>query len=362
MYYKSLIAFIGCLFLTGLKAQWVSLNHQEIRQLQKLISTDSSAEKRYREMENKANAALTQMPRPVDTIISEGHLATDQKKINTVKSLADMQKIYSLAIVYQITKKKEYRNKCVEFLLAWARTNRGVGNPINDTKLDAVWESYDLLKKEISRNNRAIIEQWMKQVADTEIVVFLAKKSNKSTYNNWNSHRIKVVGLIAYTLNNAAYQTYTDSSIRIQIRENLYPDGSGMDFKDRDALHYHIYTLEPLLKIATVIKRATGKDYFTYQSPSGSSIQKSVAFLVPFATGEKIHHEFVNSKVSFDRKRADNKEPGYTIGADFQPATAEDALSYAAWFNDADTPIIQKLLHTGERYPNWQLLLNAARR
>lgn len=354
--------FIFCLLINSLNAQWVSQNSQEIRKLQKLISTDPAAAKIYRAIAEKANTALTETPRPVDTIISEGHLVTDPKKINTIKSLADMQKIYALAIAYQITKKKEYRNKSVEFLLAWAKTNHGVGNPINDTKLDAVWESYDLLKNEISQADKTIIEQWMQQVADAEINVFFAKKSNKSTYNNWNSHRIKVVGLIAYTLNSAAYKTFTDSSLRIQIQKNLYADGSGMDFKDRDALHYHIYTLEPLLKIATVIKRATGKDYFIYQSPSGSSIQRSVAFLAPYATGEKIHHEFVNSKVSFDKKRADNKEPGYTIGANFKPEAATEVLSYAAWFDAGYNTIVQKLTQNNTPYPNWQLLLNAVRK
>lgn len=347
---------------TGVKAQWVSLNNKEVQKLQKRIKQDSTAENLFRQLKDKADAALSESPRPVDTIISEGHLATDPKKINTIKSLADMQKIYALAIAYQITKKKKYRNKSIEFLLAWAKTNHGVGNPINDTKLDAVWESYDLLKNEISQADKTIIEQWMQQVADAEINVFFAKKSNKSTYNNWNSHRIKVVGLIAYTLNNVAYKTFTDSSLRIQIQKNLYADGSGMDFKDRDALHYHIYTLEPLLKIATVIKRATGKDYFIYQSPSGSSIQRSVAFLAPYATGEKIHHEFVNSKVSFDKKRADNKEPGYTIGANFKPEAATEVLSYAAWFDAGYNTIVQKLTQNNTPYPNWELLLNAVRK
>ncbi len=178
-------------------------------------------------------------------------------------------------------------------------------------------------------------------------------------YNNWNSHRIKVVGLIAYTLNNKAYQQFTDTSIKKQILENLYANGSGFDFEERDALHYHIYTLEPLLKIATVIKRTTGVDYYIYTSATGSSIQKSMAFLAPFATGEQVHHEFVNSKVAFDKRRADNKEPGYTIGADFKPETAVGVLSSAAYFEPRYMIIVKKLLNTSNRYPDWQSVLNA---
>jgi hypothetical protein len=101
-------------------------------------------------------------------------------------------------------------------------------------------------------------------------------------------------------------------------------------------------------------------DFYDYEAPSGSSVRKSVDFLVPFATGEKIHHEFVNSKVSFDKKRADNKEPGYTIGAGFQPGTAVEVLSLASYFNDSLSKIVHKLLHRDDRFPDWQLLLNAA--
>jgi hypothetical protein len=65
--------------------------------------------------------------------------------------------------------------------------------------------------------------------------------------------------------------------------------------------------LKPLLKIVMVIKWVTGINYFDYLSLSGCSIQKSVTFLMPFATGEKAHPEFVNSKVLFDRQRAKKK-------------------------------------------------------
>ena len=135
-----------------------------------------------------------------------------------------------------------------------------------------------------------------------------------------------------------------------------------MDFEDRDALHYHIYTLEPLLKTAILIKRATGVDYFTYASPAGSSIQKSIEFLIPFVTGEKKHREFVNSKTPFDKKRAENKEPGYITGRDFDPETAVEVLSYAAYFQPGYNSMVKKLMAVSGTYPNWQLMLNVVRK
>ncbi|MES2332485.1 MAG: alginate lyase family protein [Bacteroidota bacterium] len=349
------------LLTTAARSQYVSLNRNEIDKLSSLIKKDQAAKKVYVALETLAASSLVQEPNPIDTIISEGHLATDPKKIITQKSLADMNKSYALAFVYKIDHNTAYLKKCIQYLIAWANVNHGVGNPINDTKLDPIIEAYDLVKDEMTTAERKTVDGWLRQVADAEIAAPRFKSTNKSANNNWNSHRIKVVGNVAYILNNTEYKQFTDTSIQKQILKNLYSDGSGMDLEERDALHYHIYTLEPLLKIVAVIKRATGTDYYGYVSPSGSSIQKSVAFLAPFATGEKVHHEFVNSKVLFDKQRAENKEPGYTIGAEFKPQTSVDVFSYASYFEPGYSVIVKKLLNTTEEYANWQLLLNAVR-
>jgi hypothetical protein len=346
------------LLILSANGQYASLHPNEIKKLTRLIETDPAAKKIYQAIETLANTALQQEPNPIDTIISEGHLVTDPKKIRTQRSLADLNKIYALSITYKVTKNPVYLKKCIGFIIAWSTVNHGVGNPINDTKLDPLLEAYDLVKEEMSASERQTVNTWLMQVADAEINHPRFKSANRSANNNWNSHRIKVVGTIAYIINNKAYQEFTDTSIRKQIAKNLYPDGSGMDFEERDALHYHIYTLEPLLKIATTIKRATGTDYYNYVSSPGSSIQKSVAFLVPFVTGEQVHHEFVNSKTLFDKQRADNKEPGYAIGATFKPGTAADVLSYAAYFEPIHTGTVRKLLETTDTYYNWYSILN----
>ena len=140
------------------------------------------------------------------------------------------------------------------------------------------------------------------------------------------------------------------------------PDGSGIDFTERDALHYHVYTLEPLISLATTIKRATGKDYYNYISSTGSSIKKSVDFLIPFVTGEKTHPEYVNSKVSFDKKRSDNKEPGFEIGANFKPTAATEVIIEACYFEPTLMNIIKRNQWNSATYPVWLAVLNAVRK
>ena len=114
--------------------------------------------------------------------------------------------------------------------------------------------------------------------------------------------------------------------------------------------------------MATIVKRATGKDYYNYVSSTGSSIKRSVDFLIPFVTGEKTHGEFVNSKVAFDKKRGDNKEAGYEIGANFVPANGIPVLIQAAYFQPGLMDVVKKASHKKNEYSGWQTVLNAVRK
>jgi len=169
--------------------------------------------------------------------------------------------------------------------------------------------------------------------------------------------------MIAYTLHNDKLGKTVQNELTKQIGINLYPDGNGYDFTERDALHYHIYTLEPLITAATVIYRATGKDYFNYESEKGSSIKKSVDFLVPFVTGEKTHGEFLNSHVAFDKARAKNGEKEYQAGALFKPESGIHVLEQAAYFSDKYMAAAQTAIAATHSHNNdWDAVLNKVRK
>lgn len=342
-------------------AQYVGLNNKEISSLKIFIKKGTSAFSLYKSIKKTADAALNEVPNPIDTVVSEGHLSTDPKKIITGRSLKDIDKMYALAFAYRIENNPVYLNKLIEFLTSWATVNQPQGNPINDTKFESVFIAYDLVKENISSSQKEIINNWLIKMADEEIRTG-KNKARTTSFNNWNSHRLKAIGCIGYLLNISTYKKYIDEELPIQIEKNLLPDGSGFDFHERDALHYHVYTLEPLISLATVLKRAAGKDYYNYTSPSGASIKKSINFLIPYMTGEKTHGEYVNSKVAFDKKRADNKEPGFQIGADFKPSAGIPVLVEASYFEPFLMEIVRKVLKTDSQYPTWQAVLNAVKK
>ncbi len=353
---KIALALVFILSTLCVSAQYVGLNPAELTKLKQLIDADAGVKSFYKNYEGIADASLNVNPNPIDTILSEGKLEGDPKKTATAFALKDMSKIYGSALVYKLYGDKEYLKNAVQYLLAWAKLNKSKGDPIDDTNLDAAIEAYDMLKGNMNTANNEAIVTWFKQVAAAEIKTWKPEKA--TGYNNWHSHRLKVIGEIAYAINDVDLQKFTIDGLRKQIEVNLYADGSGVDFKLRDALHYHAYDLEPLLKLAIVLKRATGVDYYSYVSDKQSSIKKSVEWFVPYISGEKTHGEFVNSTVAFDKKRAMNGQAEYKAGTLFKPTNGLKTLGLASYFDPQYLAVIKKVKATDKNYPDWQAVLN----
>ena len=354
-----LIAILMATYISA-QAQFASLNSAELSRLKSLLSTDASAKATFETFRSAAARAVTEQPNPIERITSEGLLAGNPDKVKSLKAVEDADKLYALALVYKVDGNKAYLAKAADYLLAWANTNKSTGDPIDETKLEALYSAYDMIRDKVPADVRKAVDNWLNSIADGEINSKYAQPGKGTAINNWNSHRIKIIAMISYTLHNKSNYSLIQHELEKQIAINLFPDGSGRDFEDRDALHYHIYTLEPLLSAITTIYRATGKDYFNYESPTGSSIRKSVDFLVPFVNGEKTHGEFLNSKSSFDRARAKNGEAGYIAGAKFKQETGVYCLEQAAYFSNKYLAAVQAV--TGDKYnSDWQVILNKIR-
>lgn len=355
--------FLFGLLVTGQGsfAQYVGLGKAEIQALKNELGApgaDSSLVKLYAQEAQLANQALSEAPHPIDTIRSEGLLQGNPKKTATQQSLQDMPRLYALALVYRVSRKHIYLRQAVEYLAAWALVNHPRGDPIDDTKLDPAIEAFDMVKDRLSWHLDMDVGRWLQATADSEITAVFNRPNRATSYNNWHSHRLKVIGEIGFALGDSALEGYAIRGLKEQIGRNLRPDGSSEDYVTRDALHYHVYDLEPLLKLAIELSRATGVDYYSYISPVGSSIKKSVDWLVPFVTGEKTHAEFVNSTVEFDRRRAQNGEAAYKAGSTWDPRNGVMALELAAFFDPGLMEIARKTSGKMERYPGWQAVVD----
>jgi hypothetical protein len=336
----------------------VSVIAKEARQLKELAHANGTVHAFIDSLQAIADAALEDEPNPIDTLRTEGLLQGDPRKTATREALKDVHKMYALAVVYRVTRQREYLDKASVFLIAWADSNFSRGDPIDDTNLEPAIEAYSLIKNHLVSAEDKRICRWFKRVADAEIHARFNDARRATAHNNWNAHRLKIVGEIGFAIGDKNLQQYAIAGIKDHIGRNLLPDGSSEDFVSRDALHYHLYDLEPLLKLAIVLQRATGVNYYTWQAPSGSSLQKSVEWLLPYLDGRQTHAEFVRSTVEFDKRRAQNGESSYKAGTLFDPKSGVATLILAAYFDDKFMDLARRLLGSNEQYPTWQAVLN----
>ena len=351
---KNLIPVFGAVmfaFLLPSHAGPVSLEPGEIAELRQLVETNGAAAKQFSEVCRRADSALSVAPDPIETVVSEGHLDSDPLKVRTLAALADLDKIEALAWAWAGTGDARYAAKGREFILAWAAVNRPDGDAINETKFEPLIVGYDLLRGTFPDGDQRRVDAWLRERAT------LLWNSKRGLTENWYSHRLKIVGLIGWTIGDPTLIADVVNGFHGQINRNFEPDGASTDFYKRDALHYHLYDMEPLLTLARTAERA-GQDFFDYSATNGATLRSGVEFVVPFANGTKTHLEFAKSKVPFDHKRAQNGEREYSPHP-WNPRTSIQMFSDAAWFRPEYGLLAAMLAgHPGETLFSWQMVIN----
>jgi len=332
----------------------LSLYPNQVDRLRQLLAENSGAARYYAEIRRTADATLNDMPNPVTVIISEGKLASDPAKIKSNIATRDFKKILALSWAWLISKDDKYIVKGKEFILAWSDFNMSDGNPINETTLEPLIIAYDIFRPQFSQGDREKLDNWLTNRA---IVLWNDKRGRTG---NWQSHRIKMIGLIATVTEDNKLWKLADAGFKEQIDHNFFPDGVSKDFNLRDAMHYHLYSVLPLLTLACVA-RQRHSDWYVYQAPSGASLKRAVIFIEPYAFGVKKHLEFVHSTAKFDKVRADAGEKEYSPHI-WNPCAATQVFAEATCV-DPDAKRIAAELKCNRTHKNdfvsWQSVVNS---
>ncbi len=347
-----LLAISGLLFpAIAALAGSVSLNPAEIEKLRILVKTNAKAAAHADSIREVAGQALLAAPAPINKVVSEGHLVTDPRKIATVAALQDLPKTEALAWMWALTREPQYLAKTREFLIAWAEVNEPDGDPINEAKFEPMIVAYDLTRDALPPAERQGVEAWLREKGEALI-------ARKVPDNNWGGHAAKAVGLIGFAIKDTKLSGWAVAEFKRLIAIEMHPDGSTKDFYQRDAIHYQIGSVGPLLSLARASARE-GIPLFDYTAPSGALLRTAVDFIRPFAEGTKTHVEFVNSTVQFDRSRAKSGEKEYSHHT-WEPKSSIGLFCQAAWFDPAYGDLAAKIAgKPGDFYFNWQMVLNA---
>jgi hypothetical protein len=305
----------------------ISLTPAQAAYLGRVTRKDRGAWAAMHGLWHKSEDALKQAPHPAAKLQLAGLAARDPVRIASKKAAKDRDRVFALAMSYAIWGGKNHADKAREYLLAWARTNQPQGNPVDDSQLERMIYGYDLVRATFSPAEREQVDGWLRAMALKELAGPRAPR-----FDYVQSDRIKNVGLIGFLLEDSQLTGYAIEAFKVQLEHNLKSDGSTLDFYQHDSIHHQCRDLEPLLSFARVAK-LNGVNLYDQRTTEHGSLEKSVAFVVPFVEGRKTHSEFAHTRSLADQKRGAAREEGFIPGHPFVPKDAARMLMLDSFFD-----------------------------
>lgn len=318
-----------------------------------LISPDRAAALAGEAATPAGRAVLRQAARQIDRplhlmaqVHTEGVLPTLPAYRQSQAAQDDWDWMRLQALAFRLGGDAAYERRAETALRAWLAAYRPDFDPIDETRLDGLFETCDLLAgaapADLHERCAALARRLAEGYTDPAIVA----SKRETSRNNWQSHRVKIATLAAYLTGDPGLIARARALYQRQLRVNLRPDGSCIDFTLRDALHYVVYDLEPLT-VADLAAKAHGADWYDVAGPDGSSLKRSLDWLAPYALGTRRHIEFVHSSVPFDAARRAAGVKGF--GGEWQPQTARALYTMAARLD----PSFAKVRNRLNPSPGW---------
>lgn len=325
--------------------------------LQHLAATDPEARALADTVREAARPLADHIPQPLVEIHYEGLVNTDPRRIATVAKLREMGDTARLVRWWQLD--EEPAAAALErLLLAWSGTYRPTGNDVNENKFFPLLVARLELGDQLPASTRRQVDAWLTAMGEIHATI-LAESTH---YTNRYTKRLRMLTLLGRILHRPEWTEAAEAGIRRFVSESLYAGGSSRDFQHRDTLTYHGSALKPLIDLA-ILAGDNGPELYRWTGENGGSIAQSVEFVVPYARGEKIHREWVHSKVGLDRRRAEAGLEKYQPGRPYDPKQARELFERAAYFDASLVPLVLQLDDSAaERFPTWRMLVNAAAR
>lgn len=230
------------------------------------------------------------------------------------------------------------------YLAAWSGRYRPSFNPIDETNLSRLFAAYALSRDALAPATRTATAALIRTLGEGYIRRLDRRRG--STYindiNNWQSHRIKLVATAAAALGDPAMLDDAHRLFRAQVAANIRVDGSTVDFAQRDALHYVVYDLQPLVQAALAVSPYPGQhDWIQESRPDGASLADALAWLAPYARGARSHEEFVHTDEPFDIERREAGLHGY--GGTWDARGSATLFAYASVLLPRYAPLARRL-------------------
>ena len=256
-------------------------------------------------LRHEVNKNLQPHSRAIARVHTEGTLPHQGIWDQSVEAEKDWTLMRDLALLWQAEKRSEDAQVLSRLLSDWAKTYQPSFNPIDETRLDAYIDAYVIANDALDPATQQAAQQFIRGLAEGYLQQLQEgfRPHDGRWVNNWNSHRIKLAALGAAALQDKELWASARRAFIAHIERNIREDGTTLDFEERDALHYVVYDLEPLVRAAQAAQWFASEDWLTLKGSRGGSVAAALQWLEPYARGERTHDEFVHSHVRFDAQR-----------------------------------------------------------
>lgn len=332
------------------------LNDRQLSRLRHLVDTDAEAAAIVKGIETAVQQLQPVEPTPLRVIEYEGLVNNDPRRIKTVASLKQMGDVAVLLRHWQATGSSQSAGDLRRLTFAWAMTYEPDGNDVNENKLFPLLVGYQALRGGFADAQRRSVDSWVRRLGE----MHAGSVSNSRHYTNRYSKHLRLLALAGLILDREDWQTTAREGVKRFVRESLRADGTSADLELRDSLGYHGSALRPPLQLA-MLGGDAGRQLYVWQSAQGASLKRSVDYLVPYALGETVHPEWVDTKVNLDRQRAAAGIAKYQAGTPYDPRDALEVMELASYFDSSLLRVVQHITKSPRRqFPTWTTLVNAA--
>ena len=300
--------------------------------------------------EQVVKAARKDAARPVHLMAevrTGGLLKGEGGRETSQQAQEDWRQARLQALAWRLSGELAHFEAARQLLLAWSGTYQPSFSPVDETELASLLMGVDLIQERLSASEREQLQAFCRTLATGYLSDPIKVGGPSTARNNWHSHRIKIGTAASYLTGDAALIARAKERFMAHVPRNIGEGGVPFDFEQRDALHYTTYSLEPLLTAALMAKNH-GDDWFAV--PGARRLREALAWLAPYAQGQKTHEEFANSAVPFDRKRVAAGQKGFT--GNWDRMGAANVYLLASRFDAAYAPLAREL-----QPPVWALAL-----
>jgi Alginate lyase len=238
-----------------------------------------------------------------------GHVRSDQAKRN-------FPAIFALAVTGRSAPeplRSRSRAVAARGLLAWAAVYRPTGNPIDEWFFVPLLQAVDLVAGTLAPAGQTALRDWAGQFVTSGESFYAPRAArNPSRGNNWMARHLLIVAVAATVAGDTAARGRIPDRLTAFAARNYVAgpdgrrDGRTTDFVQRDALHYHIAAVQPLVEVLMYAPGLVGPDV-------RAAVLSGLEFVRPFFLGEREHIEFAHTANAFDRERRDAGNPVFRL-------------------------------------------------